>query len=131
MKYLCKNEPKRDEIIFGSYDKEAYSGGIRQFEEMTYNTLKQLIDEGFVDLEERQNCAPTIKELMDFAEKWGKESYRFGGYVVSADRDDYRVSIDTFTKNCEFESFAERDAFADLANEADELDLDYAYAWWD
>ena len=50
--YLCKNIRKRDEIIFGNYDPDAYMGGIRIFEDMSYDTLKQLVDEGFVDVEE-------------------------------------------------------------------------------
>ena len=127
---LCKNIRKRDEIIFGNYDPDIYKGGIRRFEDMSYDTLKQLVDEGFVDVEEKQNYSPTIQEMMKFSEEYGK-NYLFDGYVVSDERDDYRVSIDGFKRNGDFESFTERNDFADFCSEADELDLDYAYAWWD
>lgn len=127
---MNRNIRKRDEIIFGNYDPDAYGGGVRQFEDMSYDTLKQLIDEGFVDVEDKQNYAPTIQEMMKFAEKYGK-NYLFDGYVVSDKRDDYRVSIDGFKRNGEFETFAERNDFAGFCSEADELDLDYAYAYWD
>lgn len=128
--YLCKNIRKRDEIIFGNYDPEAYMGGIRRFEDLSYETLKQLVDEGFVDVEECHNCSPSIQDMMEFAEKHDKQ-YLFDGYVVSDKRDDYRVSVDGFKRVGPFETFAEQNEFADFCSEADELDLDYAYAWWD
>lgn len=128
--YLCKNIRKRDEIIFGNYDPDAYMGGIRRFEDLSYETLKQLVDEGFVDVEECQNLSPSIQDMMQFAEKYGKH-YLFDGYVVSDKRDDYRVSIDGFKRVGPFEDFNEQNAFADFCSEADDLDLDLAYAWWD
>lgn len=128
--YLCKNIRKRDEIIFGNYDPDTYMGGIRRFEDMSYETLKLLVAEGFVDVEECQNLSPSIQDMMQFAEKYGK-NYMFDGYVVSDKRDDYRVSVDGFKHIGPFEDFNEQNAFADFCSEADDLDLDLAYAWWD
>ena len=127
---LCKNIKRRDEIIFGNYDPNEYWGGIRRFEDMGYDTLKQLVDEGFVDVEDRQNFAPTIQEMMEFSEKYDKH-YLFDGYVVSDERDDYRLSVDGFKRGGDFDTVEEAEDFADFCSEADELDLDYAYAWWD
>ena len=97
---------------------------------MGYDTLKQLVDEGFVDVEDRQNFAPTIQEMMEFSEKYDKH-YLFDGYVVSDERDDYRLSVDGFKRGGDFDTVEEAEDFADFCSEADELDLDYAYAWWE
>ena len=125
---LCKDIKRRDEIIFGNYDPNEYRGGIRRFENMSYDTLKQLVDEGFVDVEDRQNFAPTIQEMMEFSKKYDKH-YLFDGYVVSDKRDDYRLSVDAIKRDGDRDTLEEGYDFADFCSEADEI---YSkYAWWD
>ena len=131
-KDLNKNIKARDEIIFGDFNPYAYLGGIRRFKGLTVDKLELLIQANFVDVDTRQNYAPSIQELLDFAKIWGKDSYVFDGYTVIDTRPDYRVSIDGFSRiaSC-FESDAEERAFENLCRDADEFDLDKADAWWD
>lgn len=121
---------RRDEILFGKYDPSAYMGGICRFEDMDLPTLKLLVDEGFVNLDERQNYSPSILELMEFSENYGGV-YHFDGYVVSDRRDDYRVSIDGIARISPILDRDELRAFSDLAHDADEFDSVDGRAWWD
>lgn len=128
--FLSKQAKERDKIIFGKYDPNAYMGGIRNFENLSAATLRKLVDLGFADPEDKQNDAPTLGELLDFAEYYGPESYVFGGYVVSPKRSDCRVSINSIEFIAEhFDDDDEEQAFEELTQYADEKDIDYA--WWD
>ena len=122
----------RDEIIFGNYDPSAYLGGTCRFNDMDYNTLNTLVSMGFASEDERQNFAPSIGEMLEFASS-DPEAYYFDGYAVSANRSDYRVSIDAIHRDAPFADQYEMDAFIDFCSEADERDwsMDGGYAWWD
>ena len=127
-----KNYEAREQIIFGfgeEYDKKNYPGGCRNFENMSVDTLQCLVDEKFADPEDRQNYAPTIGELLEYGKS--HKGVVFGGYAISADRDDYRVSIDTITQTIENEK--ELTAFAEAFHDADEFSVttESGYAWWD
>ena len=62
---------KRDIMIFGEYyKKEAYCGGVRRFYDIDYATLKWLVEEGFADKDDAQNCSPTIEEFLSETEEY-------------------------------------------------------------
>ena len=69
MHRLDINERQRDHIIFSEHDTAAYMGGVRHFKNLSLDKLKQLIECDFIDLDERQNCAPSVKEIYDFMKK--------------------------------------------------------------
>lgn len=124
-----KDVKTRDEIIFGEYAPEKYMGGTRRFEGMDLDTVKKLLAMKFMDPDEAQNCSPTIQELVDFAEQY--EGYTFGGYTVSIDRCDYRVSLDSISKGYT-DDVDEVKEFSRRFHAADEFDADAnLYAWWD
>ena len=124
-----KDAKKRDELIFGAYQPDSYLGGIRRFEGMTLDELKELVELKFSDPEEAQNCSPTIEELIRFAENY--EGYEFDGYAVDIERDDYRVSIEAIHKDGPVDN-DELKAFIKEFRYADEFDIDDGlYAWWD
>lgn len=120
---------KRDKLIFGEYAPEKYMGGTRQFEGASVELMRQLLDLGYMDPEETQNDSPTAQEFVEYAEKWG--GYVFDGYVVSINRQDYRVDITAISKG----DYAEREEvteFIKLFRFADEFDVDGGlYAWFD
>lgn len=118
----------RDEIIFGEYNPDAYSGGCRHFDYLDAPTLRKLIDMGFADPEEEQNSSPTIEEFLEFVEN--HDEYVLGGYVVTDQRDDYRVSITDISKDGEIETMDELKEFIEFARFADDFDPS-GYAWWD
>lgn len=91
------DDERRAEILKDNFSP-AYNKGraINRFEYISLDQLRTLIDEKFADPRMRQNFAPSIQELVDFATK--NEKYlkcMFDGYIVGAMREDYRVSIDT------------------------------------
>jgi hypothetical protein len=123
----------RDKIIFGSYNPAAYGshGGMtRRFAGMTLETLKLLHENNFLSLEDCQNFAPSIGEIMEFMEK--NEGFTAHGYVVSDLRFDYRVSIEGVEKE-ENICVADIEAFRELFGDADEFECreDYLYCWYD
>lgn len=127
-----KNYEAREQIIFGfgeEYDKKNYPGGCRNFENMSVETLQRLVDEKFAEPDDCQNCAPTIGELLEYGKS--HKGVVFGGYAVSADRDDYRVSIDTVNQT--FDNADELAAFSKAFRDADEFSVttESGYAWWD
>lgn len=132
---LNRNVDRREQIIFGEekYDSKKYPGGIRCFCQMSYDTLKKLVEENFVYVEDRQNDAPSIAELMQYAEKY--PNVTFDGYAVELMRDDYRISIETVRQNFGNSKNA-AEAVKDFSNNfhaADEFRVDEksGYAWWD
>jgi hypothetical protein len=101
---MNKNQTRRDELLkpfFEQEDKEmarygftpGYSGGIRRYSGLTVEVLEQLIAEGFVDVNERQNESPSIAEFLEFA-KLTPQSVFLIGYAVAKDRSDYRLSVE-------------------------------------
>lgn len=132
---LNTNVDMRERIIFGDkkYDKEKYPGGIRRFSGMSYDTLKQLVDNNFADVNDTQNDSPSIEEFMEYAKT--HPHVTFEGYAVELDRDDYRVSIETI--NQDFSKDENRaGAIADFSEKfhaADEFIIseNRGHAWWD
>ena len=122
------DEKRRDEIIFGKHDSSAYLGGVRHFDDMTRETLHRLIDEGFVDVDTAQNDSPSIQDFLDFMDM--HDGYVVGGYVVSARRSDYRVSVDAITKTTKITEADDLKTFVEFARLADEFNTD-GFAWWD
>ena len=66
---LNKNKRQRDHIIFGNHSFEAYMGGVRHFENLSLSKLERLVEFNFIDLDERQNLAPSVREIYDFMKK--------------------------------------------------------------
>lgn len=125
-----ENVAKRDEILFGAYNPKMYSGGVRGFHDVDLETLVRLRDEQFLDIYEQHNCAPEIGDIMEFLAD--HENFLVGGYAVSANREDYRVSIDTIYCEGDYDykdifDFVKVFRFADefVANE------ETLYAWFD
>ena len=130
MKELNKDIETRDKIIFGKYREATYKhGGVREFEGMTRDTLKQLLDQDFADPDERQNLSPTIIEIYEFMAKYPE--YTAHGYAVSNSRDDYRVSIDGVSKGRQSDSVKEYTDYMTLFRYCDEFNPRTMYCWFD
>lgn len=131
---LNKDIRRRDELIFGDYDPLEYSGnsgGVRKFNGISVQTLKQLLEENFTDPDDDQNGSPSVREMLEFSEKWNNK-YIFGGYAVEIWRADYRVSLDSiWREDLENLTEDERKAFIGFVGEVDELDEENMSAWWD
>lgn len=120
----------RRAAIIGIEDKIG-AGGTQSYEGLTPAKLQQLVDEGFAELDERQNDAPSIGEFLEFVTDCPNIEITFHGYVVSADRADYRVSVEGFDAKAKTKD--ELVALTQFGRHADEFDIDDngVYAWWD
>ncbi len=127
---LNRDYKKRDEIL----KIKEYSYSIAKFKNLCIFKLKYLIEEGFVNLKETQNNSPSIKEFVEFMEKYPRVQAH--GYVTSINREDYRVSIEGLMwepiKGEPADLKLQRD-FLLLCRKADELEVtDFKMrSWWD
>ena len=127
---LNKDVKKRDEITFGNYDRKSYVGGVRRFEGLSLEKLRQLVGLKFIDLEEYHNNSPTVREFIEFMEKY--EEYNAIGYTVSIDREDYCIGLDGIEKKEPADSKEEIIKFTKLFEWADEFDTNCKiFAWFD
>ena len=108
-----------------------YSGGAFSFNNMSLKTLKSLFENGFIDLEDCQNESPTIGQFKDFVEKYPNENIRFIGYLISPERDDYRISIEGIEAKSHNIEFMKN--FAKLFSMADEFvcEVGHQRCWYD
>ena len=123
------DDKRRCEIIGIPYPV-VYSGGCCNFKGLTLDKLSLLLDEGFADPEEQQNSAPDTMEFKSFLEKYPQVTLH--GYMVSPERDDYRMSIE----GLEYNGAVSRemlDDFIAMFRFADEFEFenDYLYCWFD
>jgi hypothetical protein len=88
---------QRDLILKAFFTDKEYIGGSKRFKRLPLELLELLVIEGHTDHEDRQNNAPSIRELLVFAKQMKEKGYffTFGGYAITHEREDYRVSIDT------------------------------------
>lgn len=127
-----KDSKERDSIIFGEPQKwkNNRGGGIVQFDSLLAEQLDELVRLKHADPETRQNNSPSIASFLEFLQENPK--FRATGYIVSPDREDYRVSIEGITYDGDA-SKEEIITFVHFCNGADELELDSESlrAWWD
>ena len=86
----------REQLIFGrNYAPADYAaGGICEFENLRFETAKELLARGLLPPGDRQNEAPTAQAFVDFMEQHDPGNWILSGYSVAPDREDVRVSID-------------------------------------
>lgn len=128
MKYNY-DDKRRCEIMGLSYPPE-YLGGCQRFSGLTLEALNLLLDELFIDPEECQNCSPNTIEFKAFLEAYPECTLH--GYIVTPERDDYRVTIEGLGYHGEVSKEMLMD-FINTFRIADEFtcDDDYLYCWFD
>ena len=127
---MTKDYTKRDEMIFKNNNSTYEIGGVRWFEEIDVDTAKQLIKEGFLDPNDRQNDSPTAAKFIKFCEKYPQ--VKMHGYVVSPGRSDTRVTIEGLVCKKDINNDLRTDFEIEFSN-ADDLDCNTTslYCWWD
>lgn len=134
-----RNAKARDQYIKDHADLDSeYIGGIKRFNGLHIKDVEYLMDViGAADPDDRQNEAPSIQELVDFASNYADDyDITFRGYVVSPDREDYRMSIDGIRIYSDTDIAAQdHDDFMDLVHDHFADDVTSAPnvfdAWWD
>lgn len=120
----------RDKIIYpDGYNPNEYFGGIRHFRFLSVQDLTTLIENGFVDILERQNDAPSIRRIYGFMKEYPQ--YTAHGYTVDISREDYRISIEGVEKGTPGSSHKEIHDFYELFSTADTYLEDTMYCWFD
>ena len=120
----------RDELLFGEFDLDKYSGGIRRFEDLGYDDLKYLMEQRFISYGDYQNCSPCAGDIMHFMEDYTK--FTAHGYAVSPNRGDYRITLEGVELTGEYDHETLL-AFIEMFRFADEFDIEpyRLYCWYD
>lgn len=130
--FVFNTDYKRREEIVGmsiEWGKDDV-GGIVWLDGLSLSAAARLYEEGFVDPNDRQNLAPTSREILLFMCK--HPSALVSGYMVSPMRDDYRVTFDAVEVPRRDATLAVRQEFEELCKDSDELVTDGdLYCWWD
>lgn len=119
----------RDIIIDENSSMEhCYLGGVKHFSDLNAETLRRLVTEKFANPEDRQNNSPELGEFLEFGES--HEGCLFHGYVVSIDRGDYRVTIDSVSIPAQYSDDIDRLEWKKTADDVSERS-GYIELWWD
>lgn len=97
---------QRDQIIFGEYyNPKKYLGGLRRFDNLSLEQIEQLDELEILEMNDRQNNAPSIGEMIDFLRERETDGWCIHGYCISPDRPDFRISFEGVAKktppNCQ------------------------------
>lgn len=125
---LNQDQALRDSIV--GLESNNYFGGVERYSGLTLDRLQELIDNRFINLDERQNDSPTIAEFYEFMKD--HPEVKAHGYVVDSSRDDYRVSIEGLEFNGPVAMSTMLD-FVKLCRYADDFlcEQNELYSWWD
>jgi hypothetical protein len=126
---LNKAQHARD-IILG-IENQKYLGGIARFISLTVEKLEELIKRNFLNLDDKQNEAPTIQEFYELMKKY--PCVKAHGYAVDKERSDYRISIEGLHHVGNDISKELQLDFMKLCRKADDLTCTdkKLYSWWD
>lgn len=125
---LNRDYEKRDKIIFGAYEPTEYSGGVRRFQRLSFDKVKELVDNNFIDFDDAQNLAPTASMFYSFLKKY--PFYYVGGYAVSPDRYDYRISFDELERSSNTDIIVTPEEDSDFYSFAENAEEEFDYACW-
>jgi hypothetical protein len=131
MEFMKLNhDDKRRCEIMGITHPVNYMGGCYRFEGLTLDQLNLLLNEAFIDPEEAQNNAPTTAEFKSFLESYPETTLH--GYMISPDREDYRMTIEGAEYNGEVSKEMAMD-FVEMFRFADDFTVDdnCLYCWFD
>lgn len=130
MKEFNKNQNRRDTLIWGNKTPD-YFGGIASFE-ISSTLIKTLIKEEFADLNDVQNDSPTMREFLEFCDKYSNYNINLHGYAVSSERNDYRITIEGIS----YHGLVTKEMMVDftiLCQDADDFicNKNELYCWYD
>jgi len=129
---MNKNDALRQEIVGITADYT--TGGCHHFFNMTLATFFKLFENDFIDSNERQQMeTPSMGEYLELFKKYPKEPVTLNGYMISPDRDDYRITIDTVKGKSKNKTFISN--LIDIHNNYPDgvIKIEYGkqYIWYD
>jgi len=124
---MNKEQKRRDEIM--ELEASNYVGGLQKFEALTLEQLETLVKEDFVALTDTKKHKPTVNSFLELMKKY--PDVEAHGYVIGADREDYRLIIEGLVFLGKVEENLAID-FKKLCKKADDLRVEKneLYSWW-
>ena len=123
---------QRDPIIFGDCSLAAYDEheGLRYFADLTVEQFEQLVEQGFIDLEEEVNLQPKYKVFLAFMREF--QGYCAAGSAVARDNQ-FFIRIDCLEKPGGADSDRELEQFVKLSLRADDYLISprKLFSWFD
>lgn len=122
---------RRAQIIYGKGVEPP--ADISYFRYMSVETARQLIQEGFLDPEERHGRSPCAGEMLSFCEREAGAQWYLHGFVVSPERADSRVVLEGIGSDVPLDP-TQRARFSQAFQDADILEIEEdkgCYCWYD
>lgn len=122
----------RDSLLKLEVDWEDKMNRVVKFEPFRIDILESLINEKFINPQDRQNNSPTVNEMLGFMRKY--PAVFAYGYAVTPKRRDYRVSLEGLAVNQEDVTEELKKAFLGFCKSATEIhteDVNGLLSWWD
>lgn len=97
MDFFCFNRDEKRRLEIVGVDSPDFEFGGCHRMCASYEKVNLLFKEHFIDPTDQQNASPTAKRFLLWASKWLQKynlKISFLIYLISPDRDDYRVSIE-------------------------------------
>lgn len=123
------NDERRHELVGLNYNRETRYD-VKRFEGVDAETVKTLIDEGYLEEDDSQNASPTALEIYNIMSRYpGMTAH---GYIVTPSRSDCRVTLE----GVEYNASLSKEDMADIGAEfecADTFELSPTgfYCWYD
>jgi len=94
---MNKDDALRQKII--GNEKEEYHGGIKRFGYLPLKKFEELVKNDLIDLRDQHNNAPPMDEFYKLLKKYSDEPVWLHGYIVSPEREDYRITVEGIEGN--------------------------------
>ena len=141
---LIHDVPERNELLRDYWNKDLdfedkWMGGIRHFKLLPLENVKKAVSKGFLDKDSVQNESPSVKDFIEFMEKWKGYGVTAHGYAYAKERKEEDVkSFPKESMSIEglevhnpmvFKNKAFVNDWIKFNHGADELDSERS--WWD
>ena len=132
---LTKNNWQKAFDMLNEYANvdDKFYGGVCSYEFLSFEGVKKLVENKYLNLTEIQNYSPMVKSWIKFIENNNLQNkVFFHGYIVEKDRFDRRISIEGIQANEDIKfSEDELKSIIDFCYGADTLKVYPLYVWWD
>ncbi|MGG1516380.1 hypothetical protein ABE504_13255 [Paenibacillus oryzisoli] len=121
----------RDKLLKLEVDWEDKMNRVIKFEPCQVDILESLVNQKFINPQDRQNNSPTVKEILEFMRK--HPALFVYGYAVSPKRRDFRISLEGLAVNQEDVTDELKEAFLDFCKGATEIHTEGVnglLSWW-
>lgn len=117
---------------YASVDDKFY-GNVCSYKFLSFEGVKKLVENKYLNLTERQNYSPMVKSWIKFIETNNlQDKVFFHGYIVENNRSDRRISIEGIQANANTKfSEDELKSIVDFCYGADTLRISPLYVWLD